>query len=109
VTFLIDCPNCGPREALEFSYGGERTRRAGPDASDHDLAGYLFFRENVNGWQTEWWLHRDGCRRWFLAERHTGTNEVRRTFWPGEGPKAQPDQQQGTPGDGEPMGEAATA
>ena len=85
VTFLIDCPNCGPREALEFSYGGERTRRAGPDASDRDLAGYLFFRENVNGWQTEWWLHRDGCRKWFLAERHTGTNEVRRTFWPGEG------------------------
>ena len=43
-----------------------------------ELAGYLFFRENVNGWQTEWWVHRDGCRRWFLAERHTGTNEVRR-------------------------------
>ena len=46
---------------------------AGParTASDAELAGYLFFRENVNGWQTEWWLHRDGCRRWFLAERHT--------------------------------------
>ncbi len=27
VTFLIDCPNCGPREALEFSYGGETTSR----------------------------------------------------------------------------------
>ena len=102
MTFLIDCPNCGPREALEFSYGGERTRRAGPDASDRDLAGYLFFRENVNGWQTEWWLHRDGCRKWFLAERHTGTNEVRRTFWPGEGA--------GEPsGDGEPVDEASTA
>jgi heterotetrameric sarcosine oxidase delta subunit len=109
VTFLIACPHCGPREALEFSYGGERTHRAGPNASDRDLAGYLFFRENVNGWQTEWWLHRDGCRRWFLAERHTGTNEVRRTFWPGEGSKAQPDQQQGAPGDGEPIGEATTA
>jgi sarcosine oxidase delta subunit len=29
VTFLLDCPNCGPREALEFSYGGEVTERAG--------------------------------------------------------------------------------
>ena len=28
VTFLIDCPNCGKREALEFSYGGETTSRA---------------------------------------------------------------------------------
>ena len=84
MTFLITCPNCGPREALEFSYAGETTRRAGPDASDAQLAGYLFFRENANGWQSEWWVHRDGCRRWFLAERHTGTNEVRRTYWPNE-------------------------
>ena len=84
MTFLIDCPNCGPREALEFAFGGETTRRAGPDASDRQLTGYLFFRENVNGWQTEWWLHRDVCRRWFLAERHTMTNEVRRTFLPSE-------------------------
>ena len=84
VTFLIDCPNCGPREALEFGFGGETTSRAGPDADDRELAGYLYFRRNVNGWQTEWWLHRDGCRRWFLAERHTSTNEIRRTFWPTE-------------------------
>ena len=84
MTFLIDCPHCGPREALEFSYGGETTRRAGPDADDRELAGYLFFRRNVNGWQTEWWLHRDGCRRWFLAERHTTTNEIRGTWWPSD-------------------------
>jgi sarcosine oxidase subunit alpha/sarcosine oxidase subunit delta len=48
------------------------------------LAAYLYFRVNVNGWQTEWWLHRDGCRKWFLVERHTMTNEVRRTYWPGD-------------------------
>ena len=47
MTFLIDCPNCGPREALEFGYGGETTRRAGPDADDRELAGYLYFRRNV--------------------------------------------------------------
>lgn len=84
MTFLIDCPHCGPREALEFAYGGETTRRAGSDASERELTAYLFFRANVNGWQTEWWLHRDGCRRWFLAERHTATNEVRRTFLPAD-------------------------
>lgn len=84
MTFLIDCPNCGPREALEFSYGGERSHRAGPEAPETDLAGYLFFRDNVDGWQTEWWVHRDGCRAWFLAERHTKTNEVRLTFRPSD-------------------------
>jgi sarcosine oxidase, subunit delta len=84
MTFSIDCPNCGLREALEFSYGGETTDRAGPGSTDRELTAYLFFRENVNGWQTEWWLHRDGCRAWFLAERHTTTNEVRRTYLPGK-------------------------
>jgi sarcosine oxidase, subunit delta len=82
MTFLVTCPNCGPREALEFSFGGEVTRRAGPDASDRELAASLYFRENASDWQTEWWVHRDGCRKWFLAERHTTTNEIRRTFWP---------------------------
>ena len=90
MTFLIRCPNCGPREALEFSFGGETNPRPGPDADGRDLAGYLYFRRNVDGWQTEWWLHQAGCRRWFIAERHTGTNEVRRTYWPDDRPAAGP-------------------
>lgn len=84
MTFLITCPNCGPREALEFSFGGETTRRAGPEATDRELAAYLFFRRNVDGWQTEWWVHQSGCLAWFLAERHTTTNEIRRTYRPEE-------------------------
>jgi heterotetrameric sarcosine oxidase delta subunit len=80
MTFLVPCPTCGPREVSEFGYGGERTRRPGPDASLEDLAAYLYFRDNVNGWQAEWWVHRDGCRSWFLAERDTSTNEIRRTW-----------------------------
>lgn len=89
MTFLITCPTCGPREALEFGAGGEAGRRAAPDASDRELAASLYFRENVLGWQTEWWVHRDGCRGWFLAERHTLTNEIRRTWRPrGEGVEA---------------------
>jgi heterotetrameric sarcosine oxidase delta subunit len=96
MTFLIDCPECGPREALEFSFGGETTRRAGPDATDLELAGYLYFRRNVLGWQAEWWLHRDGCRTWFLAERHTGSNEILRTYLPSDRPDLAP----GAPGEG---------
>jgi sarcosine oxidase, subunit delta len=82
VHFLIDCPDCGPREALEFSFGGETTRRAGPDAADREHAAALYLRRNVDGWQTEWWLHHAGCRSWFLAERHTSTNEILRTYRP---------------------------
>ena len=88
MTFLITCPNCGPREALEFSFGGETNRRPGPDADGSELARYLYFRENVEGWQTEWWMHTAGCKRWFIAERHTGTNEIRRTSWPQDRPSA---------------------
>jgi len=82
MTFLIPCPNCGPREALEFSFGGESTRRPAPDTSPEDLARYLYFRTNAAGPQVEWWYHRDGCQRWFLAVRHTVTNEIERTYWP---------------------------
>ena len=90
MTFLIRCPNCGPREALEFSFGGETTRRPGPDATSEQLAGYLYFRRNVDGWQTEWWVHQAGCKRWFLAERHTATNEIRATYWPEDRPAGDP-------------------
>lgn len=86
MTFLIDCPTCGRREALEFSYGGETTRRAVDTSSERAFTDYLYFRENVNGWQTEWWLHRDGCRVWFLAERHTFTNVIRATYLPADRP-----------------------
>ncbi len=30
MTFLIPCPNCGSREASEFNYGGETTKRPAP-------------------------------------------------------------------------------
>jgi heterotetrameric sarcosine oxidase delta subunit len=91
VTFLITCPNCGPREALEFSFGGETTGRAGPTATDRELAASLYFRRNVDGWQTEWWVHQSGCRAWFLAARHTTTNEIRRTYRPQDRPQEVPD------------------
>lgn len=84
MTFLISCPNCGPREASEFNYGGETTKRPAPGVGGAELNRYLYFRKNVTGPQTEWWYHRDGCQRWFLAERNTLSNEIARTWWPGE-------------------------
>lgn len=81
--FLIDCPNCGPRNVSEFRFGGE-VRQQPTDPTDREWADYLYNRANVLGEQTEWWYHRMGCRRWFLARRHTLTNEVRETFWSDE-------------------------
>jgi sarcosine oxidase subunit delta len=105
MTFLISCPNCGVRSIEEFAYGGESTKRPGPDGSPHELARYVYFRENVDGWQTEWWYHRDGCQRWFVAERHTSTNQVRATYWPGAQPS---DGSSEAPG-GEPAQDTAEA
>lgn len=89
MTFLIPCPNCGAREATEFSFGGEITDHPTPEATDEALARALYFRRNANGLQTERWYHRDGCRRWFLAVRDTATNEVERTAW-GRGQAVEP-------------------
>jgi heterotetrameric sarcosine oxidase delta subunit len=79
---LLDCPNCGARNASEFRFGGEvnpRPRTAAVTA-EAEWARYLYLRENKSDVQTEWWYHRTGCGLWFLAERHTSTNRVLRTF-----------------------------
>jgi heterotetrameric sarcosine oxidase delta subunit len=100
MTFLITCPNCGLRDAEEFSYGGESTTRPAPDRPGAELARYVYFRRNVDGWQSEWWYHRDGCQRWFVAERHTSSNRVRATYWPADAP----DPVTHEPGEPEPSG-----
>ena len=47
---------------------------------DAAWAEYLFMRNNPKGWFPERWVHAAGCRRWFNAERHTVTHEIRRTY-----------------------------
>jgi len=73
MSFLLPCPNCGPRDVIEFRYGGEildaEQVRRGEAAS------------NLPGPQRERWYHRFGCRRWLVAERDVRTNEVLRTAW----------------------------
>jgi sarcosine oxidase delta subunit len=66
MSFLLTCPNCGPRDVSEFRYGGEVVSPETPLA-------------NLPAVQREGWYHRLGCRLWFEAERDVRTNEVRRT------------------------------
>ncbi len=84
MSFLIDCPNCGPREATEFRFGGELKTRPSPEAALEAWVDYLYLRDNVAGAQKEWWFHRLGCRSWLLAVRDTRTNTVLSVSRPGE-------------------------
>lgn len=78
----LSCPNCGERNVNEFHFGGEYRPRPEPsrELNDSKWASYLYFRENKMGVQKEWWYHNAGCELWFLAERHTQTNLVLKTY-----------------------------
>jgi sarcosine oxidase, subunit delta len=84
VSYVLTCPNCGPREVTDFGFGGEVNPRPRSAPDRRELNEYNYFRRNVAGVQREWWFHRSGCGAWFLAERDTRTNEVLATELPGE-------------------------
>jgi heterotetrameric sarcosine oxidase delta subunit len=100
---LIPCPWCGPRNQIEFTYGGDATvRRPPPDApvsregpprpTDQAPGGqraerawgdqtaawvdYVYFRDNPAGPLDELWYHGAGCRSWFHVLRNTRTHEI---------------------------------
>ena len=74
MSFMLPCPNCGPRSVYEFRFGGEEI----PDPEFVETSGNAtsYDRKNTAGVQTEWWYHRDGCREWLVAVRNTVTNHV---------------------------------
>jgi len=75
---LIACPWCGPREEIEFSYGGQAHVAYPTDPAsltDEQWARFVFFRDNPKGPFAERWVHSAGCRRWFNAVRDTRTYE----------------------------------
>ena len=68
MSFLLTCPNCGPRDVQEFRYGGQilptETPPDGPAGS------------NLPGPQRERWFHAAGCRRFVTLTRDTRTNII---------------------------------
>jgi sarcosine oxidase, subunit delta len=79
MSFLIECPNCGPRPSAEFVFGGALGEDRAPamlDAITEDL----YFSDNTAGEQLERWFHRFGCERWLVACRDTRTNDVSATW-----------------------------
>lgn len=80
---LINCPYCGQRPELEFSYGGQAhvTRAADPSTlSDQEWAEFLYFRDNPRGMHAERWRHTHGCARFFNALRDTTTDQFLATY-----------------------------
>jgi sarcosine oxidase, subunit delta len=76
---LLPCPWCGPRDEVEFHYGGQAGIAYPADPAALDDAGwadYLFMRDNPKGRFVERWYHVHGCRRWFDLERDTATNDL---------------------------------
>ena len=82
MAFLLNCPNCGERNVHEFRFGGEATSRPVPNSTPDEWVSYFYNRANVAGVQREWWNHRYGCRKWFLALRDTVSNQIQETLWP---------------------------
>ena len=66
---LIQCPYCGERPEIEFSYGGQ-AHLARPE-HPADLS------------DDEWWTHSAGCRQWFVVSRDTRTHEILGSAEPG--------------------------
>lgn len=79
----IRCPWCGPRDEIEFRYGGQAHVAYPEDPSsltDAEWANFLFMRDNPRGPWRERWAHAAGCRRWFNAVRDTATHQVLATY-----------------------------
>ncbi|MEP0074214.1 MAG: sarcosine oxidase subunit delta [Marinomonas sp.] len=81
---LMTCPLNGPRNITEFVYGGEvKDMPNHKTCSDKEWADYVFFSDNTIKVIQEWWFH-SPSGYWFIAERHTGSDEILRTYDPSE-------------------------
>lgn len=81
---MMNCPLNGPRNISEFVHGGEVRQMPDPNqCSDREWAEYVFYHDNGIGIITEWWLHAPSGY-WFIAERHTATDNILKTYDPSE-------------------------
>jgi sarcosine oxidase subunit delta len=81
---VIDCPWCGPRAEIEFSYGGEAHLARAPEQTDDDWGLYLYARTNPKGVHAERWRHAHGCGQFFNALRDTTTDRFLAVYRIGE-------------------------
>ena len=76
----MKCPINGMRPIQEFFYWGEWRDMPDPDkATDIEWADYVFNRNGAPGIKKEWWCHL-ASGVWFIAERDTQADDVKRTY-----------------------------
>ncbi len=81
---IMNCPLNGPRNISEFVYGGEvKTMPNALTCSDKEWADYVFYSDNTIRVIAEWWYH-SASGYWFIAERHTASDEIFKTYDPSE-------------------------
>lgn len=86
---LIDCPYCGERPELEFTYGGQAHIARPKDpatTSAEDWTRFLYMRNNTRGLHAERWRHAHGCGRFFNALRDTTNDHFVATYRIGAAP-----------------------
>ena len=77
---LIPHPLLGPRDACEFTYGGDAALLDRPDWMANDALerfhDYAYLRDNPAGSHRELWFHEQGDRSWLVVTRDTLTHEI---------------------------------
>jgi sarcosine oxidase subunit delta len=77
---IMTCPMNGPRNISEFTcFGPVHEPVEMETVSDAGWAHYLFHHDNRAGIIREWWRHTPS-NYFFIAERHTVTDEIVATY-----------------------------
>ncbi len=74
--YLINCPHCGPRAQIEFSYERTMDSLVDPAAPADEAMRTLFTRANPMGSDDEIWRHTFGCRAWLVVTRDRVTHVI---------------------------------
>jgi sarcosine oxidase subunit delta len=77
---IMTCPLNGPRNISEFICTGEVSIEPDPNrCTNEEWADYVFLLDNEAGVVREWWCHVPTAF-WFIAERDTLTDDIKRTY-----------------------------
>jgi sarcosine oxidase subunit delta len=73
---LINCPHCGERAQIEYSYVRSIDSIVALDMPPELAMTTLYTRANPKGESDELWRHTYGCRQFLMLRRHTLTHEI---------------------------------
>ena len=72
----INCPHCGPRAQIEFTYERTVDSVVAINATPDEAMERLYKRSNPRGIDDEIWRHTFGCRAWLVLCRNRVTHVI---------------------------------